>query len=319
MDEVTIIAGDPIHDLINLRRKVSAMASDGQDMIRDHADLCSRLSAAPTPFEWSAEELASATPTLSDDAKTLLRVCVERLPSKARLAVEAAPEAAAEVRAVLSHPKALVAPVWTELFVATPPRNTVARIAGLFRAPLHKRCRGHGWKTKAELREEVKRIRAWYKPGRKKARVRKITRDIDRTQELKGLRTAWNKKVAKHFKQFTSRVRLDGLWAWRQLSHIYREAGIPLQTGTVSVERTWSSLLAMAPDPTRTMGIKWWNLLSSVCFIRHNLRHFAAAGQLPTWAESDFLLAARVDALASLTRRVLAGEPLDMFASEFPI
>ena len=33
---LSIIVGDPIHDAINLRRKVRAVASDGLDMTRDH-------------------------------------------------------------------------------------------------------------------------------------------------------------------------------------------------------------------------------------------------------------------------------------------
>lgn len=160
-------------------------------------------------------------------------------------------------------------------------------------------------------------MRKWYKPGRKTRRIRKITRDAASSPELKGLTTAWNKKVGKHYRLFRSNLRLHGLWAWRQLSRIYGEAGIPLQTGTVRVERTWASLLPMVPAAARSMSLPWWRLLAFLCFIRHNLRHFAAAGNLPTWAEGDFLLASQVDAMMALTRKVLAREPLDVFAEEF--
>ena len=78
-----------------------------------------------------------------------------------------------------------------------------------------------------------------------------------------------------------------------------------------------ASLLSMVPAAARSMSLPWWRLLASWCFIRHNLRHVAAASNLPTWAESDFLLASRVDAMVALTRKFLARDPLDMFAEEF--
>ena len=57
LPESTIIAGDPAHDVISLRRKVSAMPLDGQDLIRDHQDICFRLcSGAPAP-SWSTADL----------------------------------------------------------------------------------------------------------------------------------------------------------------------------------------------------------------------------------------------------------------------
>ena len=73
----------------------------------------------------------------------------------------------------------------------------------------------------------------------------------------------------------------------------------------------------MVPQATRSMSLTWWRLLSSLCFIRHNLRHFQAAGKLPSWAESDSLLVSRVDAMVALTRQALAQEPLDFFAHAF--
>ena len=42
---LTVVAGDPVHDLLALRRRVSTMACDSTDLTFDHADLLSRLSA----------------------------------------------------------------------------------------------------------------------------------------------------------------------------------------------------------------------------------------------------------------------------------
>ena len=70
----------------------------------------------------------------------------------------------------------------------------------------------------------------------------------------------------------------------------YREAGIPLQTGTVCVGGTWAGLLSMVPAAAQSMSLPWWRLLAYLCFMRQNLRHFAPAGILPTWAETDFFV-----------------------------
>ncbi|CAJ1340140.1 unnamed protein product, partial [Effrenium voratum] len=42
---LTVVAGDPVHDLLALRRRVSTMACDSTDLTFDHADLLRRLSA----------------------------------------------------------------------------------------------------------------------------------------------------------------------------------------------------------------------------------------------------------------------------------
>ena len=239
--QVTIVAGDPVHDLLSLRRKVSAMAADGQDLLRDHAEVCFRLSAEEAgDLQRPCDE--ADVPVLSDEGKLLLKACVQQVPSKALQLTHKSPQTTAEVRSFLSHPTALTSHIWLELFGAYPPRGTFGRIAALLKTKLHKQSAAHGWRNKHELRQEIKKIRKWYKPGKKVGRVRKITRDVDRPPVLKGLRTAWNAKVAKHFRIFRSSIKLHGLWAWRQISRIYRDSGVPLQTGTVCVERTWSSL-----------------------------------------------------------------------------
>ena len=216
------------------------------------------------------------------------------------------------MRALLWHSQALTAPVWSELFRALPPRGTVARLARRLGARLHDQSKPWRWSNKAEVRKEVRKMARWYRPGRKKVRRRKLVRDAQQNPELRGLTTAWNDKVRRHFKSFTSKLRLSGMWAWRKVARMYHLAGVPCQTGAVSVERTWYSMLSMVPPWTRCMSVEWWRLVAALCFVRHNIRHYRAAGHLPAWAEGDHLLLARVDAMMSLTRRALAGEPLNV-------
>ena len=82
-------------------------------------------------------------------------------------------------------------------------------------------------------------------------------------------------------------------------------AGIPVHSGTVPVERLWSSLQAFFPAASRRMSRPWWDLLAMLSYMRFNYRHFNHA-TLPTFVEGDALLGERIDTLVSLTRELQA-------------
>ena len=118
---------------------------------------------------------------------------------------------------------------------------------------------------------------------------------------MRSARVAFTAKARSHYRRLLKPLRLEGLWAWRRAANALQVAGIPMQTGTVPVERTWASFKDMFPRAGRTMSLEWWALLANLAFLRHNLRHFQQSTS-PAWAEGDSLLAARIDTLVSLTR-----------------
>ena len=96
-------------------------------------------------------------------------------------------------------------------------------------------------------------------------------------------------------------MRLQGLWRWRSVALGLRRAGIPVQSGTVPVERLWSSLVNMFPKSARVISLPWFTLLSNVAFMRFNFRHFHKA-LTADWTEGDSLLSERMENLAAATR-----------------
>ena len=76
-------------------------------------------------------------------------------------------------------------------------------------------------------------------------------------------------------------------------SRSVQDAGVPLQTGTVAVERWWSSLKQMLPNEARCVSSRWFQVLARLAFLRHNIRHFQAGSTVP-WADGDPLLSQRI-------------------------
>ena len=93
---------------------------------------------------------------------------------------------------------------------------------------------------------------------------------------------------------------MEGLWAWRSVALSLRDAHIPVQSGTVPVERFWSTFKSMLPVASRKISLRWYNILSMLCMLRSNYTLFNR-GALPAWAERDGLLAQRIEILAMLT------------------
>ena len=53
--------------------------------------------------------------------------------------------------------------------------------------------------------------------------------------------TLW---VLDHYRRLNLWLKVCGLWRWRRVALSVQEAGIAMQTGTVSVERYWASALS---------------------------------------------------------------------------
>lgn len=169
VDDLTTITGEPFHDVINLRKVVSVKANDAVDLIYDHTDMMSRLSAVEPPPRRKREEL----PALSQAARELLLTCVTKQVATFRAALDSRPDLATEVRQFLSSPDVRAAKdVWKSTFGAQPPRGVLARLARRFGAKLPDSCGFFNYRTQKGFEAAVKRLRRWYKVGRRISRSR---------------------------------------------------------------------------------------------------------------------------------------------------
>ena len=132
-------------------------------------------------------------------------------------------------------------------------------------------------------------METWYKPGRCLGVVSN--------------KTIWNNKVKIDSRRLRHPVKLEGPWRWRMVAQAIRVAGLPMQTGTVPVERVWASIRDMFLASARKMTNAWWQLLANLLFLRTNYLHFDHSC-LPGWCEGDALLAERIDGFAAITRQL---------------
>ena len=122
-----------------------------------------------------------------------------------------------------------------------------------------------------------------------------------------GRRSVWSSKVDLHYKRLLQPARQEGLWKWRLMALALRESGMAVQSGTTPVERFWASVKEMLPDAARLMSSDWFDVLSALIFLRYNYRHFHQR-LLPSWSESDALLAERIENLAHAARGLHSDE-----------
>ena len=149
-------------------------------------------------------------------------------------------------------------------------------------------------------------MRKWYLPGRKQTRRKRgIVRDARMPHKVTGLKSAWSKKADAHRKRLFKPIRLEGMWAWRDVALSLHAAGIPVHSGTQPVERFWSCLKAMLPPAARHISLRWFNVLASLCFLRYNYQHYTT-GALPVWMRKDSLLATRIESFTLLSRALHA-------------
>ena len=120
---------------------------------------------------------------------------------------------------------------------------------------------------------------------------------------MPGRKTAIGAKVRVHFRRLLKPIKLQGLWNWRSVAMHIRGAGIPLQTGTNPCERFWSRLIGMMPPQSRNISLRWFRVLASLAFLKHNYTHYNSSF-LPSWCRRDSMLAERIDSIVVLVREL---------------
>ena len=81
-------------------------------------------------------------------------------------------------------------------------------------------------------------------------------------------------KVAKHLRGLASSSKLEGLFNWRRVATLLRMANIPMQSGTVPVERLWANYTQFFPEAATGLSREWWDFLNDLGYLRYNYRHF---------------------------------------------
>ena len=298
--ETCIITGDPVHDEIAFRAAVSHWANDASDLLFDHKDMLIRLSAPDGPTKTPTSRRRNRK-RLGKHGRALLAKAVCCTSRKLRKLRQALPRASRAVTKFLERSHVLQAPEWLELFGARrPPRGTLARLARRFEAELHPNNGRHGYSILQDFKDEALSIQEWYPPGRRKKRFRGMhTHPSGPKAYARGKGTAWTRKVSEHYRRLLKPIRLEGLWNWRVVARALILAVIAVHSGTVPVERLWSSSLAYFPEAARSMSLAWFELLAELEFLWYNYRHFNHS-HLPTWTEGDALLASRVENMCDL-------------------
>ena len=289
----TAITGDPVHDVIGMRRCVPAYANDAQDFIADYSDGIARLSGHLKP----AEDLVPEE--LANPGRTLLQCGVRQHVQAFATALHEDEAGSIALKRFLSQPNVCNADTWKHEFGAKPPRGVVARLARRCDVTLHSSVGFQNYHSMREFKKEMRRVRKWYKKGKKESRRRTgILRNLEQSSRILGRRTVMTKKLSAHFKRLEKPLRLEGLWNWQEIALALRIAGIPVQTGTVAVERYWSSMKSMLPQGAQRISPEWFEIVSMIAFLRHNYKHFSA-DSLPSWCRRDSLLAQRIESFGA--------------------
>ena len=90
---------------------------------------------------------------------------------------------------------------------------------------------------------------------------------------------------------------------WRKVALATREAGIPVHSGTVPVERLWSLLKSMLSPAARFVSVRWFKVLAALMFVRYNLGH-CRSRKYNGIAERDPLIAHQIATLGLLVHAV---------------
>ncbi|CAK0821587.1 unnamed protein product [Prorocentrum cordatum] len=321
----TTVTGDPLHDTLAVMQLISAASPDARNMCYDHKgirllfgstrrreDILNRLSlpprrpaaAAPVP----AEQLPSAPVAGPPDAGAggpaaqplavehheMLRKAVENTKEQTAETIRENPASADAVAAYLKQPQVDQEPTWRTIFGASPTRGAVLRLCAAFGVHAHDTLGYHGFETLACFKNAIRTHLKWYAPGRKTCRA---------GPRLHGKRSALTMSVQAHYDRLLKPLRLEGLWKWRDAALAIADAGAPLQTGAVAVERWWASLKHMMPAKAVCISERWFRALVGLAYLRRNHRHFAS-GSLPSWCQMDPLLQRRLAYFTDCARLV---------------
>ena len=302
-DWPTVITGDPMHDLFALRRIVTPAANDCRTFISDHQDCMTRLSApgrpaAPAASHSSVEGQMQPSPA----TKRLLRMAVERPPDEFRQAASLNQVDAKSLKDFISSANVDENQTWKDVFRAYPPRGTIARIGRLVDATLHDTVGYYNYQGPKAFRREIRRIRKWYKVGRRQVRIRRggIVRDRHQGRQIGGVRLVISAKVRAHYRRLLKALRIEGMMKWRKVALASHAAGVPVQSGTVGVIRLWSVLVSMLPPAVTTISPRWFRVLAMLMFVRYNFGHYRAS--CPGMLENDPLMAQRLETMEMLVQ-----------------
>ena len=171
----------------------------------------------------------------------------------------------------MQHSRVGCAPVWKRLFGAFPPRGALSRIARRCGATLASSYGKYNYPEMKHFQHELKRITRWYRHSKKQRRRRSgIIRSSTKLQYVVTDQTAMTKKVLDHYRRLNIRLKVCGLWRWRQVALSLLEAGIAMQTGTISVERYWASAISQFPSSSRCMSPKTFEFYANMLYLRYN-------------------------------------------------
>ncbi|CAK9096691.1 unnamed protein product, partial [Durusdinium trenchii] len=270
-------------------------ACDYMDFIFDHRDLLGRLSTEPCPLDLPT--FSRPDMTLTDSQRDLLRAAVE---GGLTLPVENKHEDVKGLRRFMQQPYVHKSDEWLSLFQAEPPRGVLCRIARRLDVSLSPTNGPWQYPEKQDFREEIARMRSWYEPGRRKFRRVQDLRD-DSAALLPGAPTVFTAKVKKHYAQLKTPLKEEGLWKWALVARGLHKAGVPVVSGTISVEQKWSHIKSMLPQEARRISMQWFDMLSNLCFLRLMYSHYHH-GSMPSWTDNDTLLSHKLDGLIALAQ-----------------
>ena len=103
------------------------------------------------------------------------------------------------------------------------------------------------------------------------------------------------------YKRLLKKLRFQGLWRWRRVALAILMTQVPIQSGTVAVERLWNVMLEIFPRSLRFINVLWFAFLADLAYLRFNWSHFNGAF-IGSWAKSDALLAQNFDSLICAAR-----------------
>ena len=210
----------------------------------------------------------------------------------------------------LSQPYVSEATTWKEIFSSAPPRSVVASLLRLLGKPdrLHRTMQRWSYRSRKEFRIEGRRIlRWWSKSRRQRATFRKrILRDGQKAYWTRAT-LAVNSKVRAHFKRMVKKLRVEGFFAWQTAAQATLQAGVPVQSGTIPVERYWSCLLTYLPTSSQFISLQWYQVLCGLAFVKYNFQHFAG-DSLTGSVERDAEMEAKISTATMLARALHESE-----------
>lgn len=317
-DDVTLIAGEPFHDVINARRLASPNANDCLNFLYDHQDTLCRLNAKPAPVK--PPGIREAAPMLSEAGCVLLQSAVRKHKAAFLADRGADPPAAAEMKAFLAHAQVRLAkPVWKRCFRAQPPGGVVARLARLCGAQLAESCDYWNYHSASDFVREVKRMKKWYKVGRRLSRRRRglLRVKAATSMRVKGRASVWTRKLSVHYRRLLAPTRVEGLMAWRRCALALHMAGIATYSGTLPVERFWSWFRSCFPPSQRNVCRQTWDLLASMAFLRYTWSHFNKP-VCAAWTRKDTVLAQHAAEMLEMLRAAEDGRlsPIEVELAE---